>query len=129
MLAYNTEPWRVTHHNAMSSIRELLWQDPLHIIAGSLYEFVPGPHRSLTREGDGIGTFLIPEAPQLALSYQQLFPGALPVDGDREWEMPPSAYPGSSLEWKLKRLRQIHDSGLITDDEFVAKKKTLLDRF
>jgi hypothetical protein len=31
----------------MSSIRKLLWQDPLHMIAGALYEFVPGPHQGL----------------------------------------------------------------------------------
>jgi hypothetical protein len=113
----------------MSSVRELLWQDPLHMIAGPLYEFVPGPHQSLTRENAGIGTFLIPEAPELALTYQELFPGALPVDGGRERELPPSTDADSSLEGKLKRLKQIHDEGLITDEEFAAKKKTLLDGF
>jgi hypothetical protein len=113
----------------MSSVRELLWQDPLHMIAGPLYEFVPGPHQSSTRKDDGIGTFLIPEAPQLALTYQELSSDALPVDGGREKGLPPSAYPDSSLEGKLKRLKQIHDEGLITDDEFAAKKKTLLDEF
>jgi hypothetical protein len=113
----------------MASIRELLWQDPLHMIAGPLYEFVPGPYQSLTREDKGIGTFLIPEAPQLALTYQQLSSGAPPVDGGHEKGSPPSAYPDSSLEGKLKRLKQIRDDGLITDDEFAAKKKALLDGF
>jgi len=113
----------------MSSVRELLWQDPLHMIAGPLYEFSPGPHQSLLREDNGIGAFLIPEAPQLALDFQQLSSGGLPVEGDREMNLPPSAYPDSSLEGKLQRLKQIHDEGLITDDEFAAKKKTLLDGF
>lgn len=113
----------------MSSVRELLWQDPLHMIAGPLYEFAPGPHQSAIREDSGIGTFLIPEAPQLALTYQQLSSDALPIDGGREKEVPPSAAPDASLEGKLKRLKQIHDEGLITDDEFAAKKKTLLDGF
>ena len=113
----------------MSNIRELLWQDPLHMIAGALYEFVPGPYQSLPREDNGLGTFLIPEAPQLALTYQQLFLGAPPVDGGHEKGSPPSAYPDSSLEGKLQRLKQIRDDGLITDDEFAAKKKTLLDGF
>jgi hypothetical protein len=112
----------------MSSVRELLWQDPLHMIAGALYEFVPGPHQSLTREG-GIGAFLIPEAPQLALTYQQLLSDASRIDGGQEKGSPPSAHSDSSLEGKLKRLKQIHDEGLITDDEFAAKKKTLLDGF
>jgi hypothetical protein len=112
----------------MSSVRELLWQDPLHMIAGALYEFVPGPHQSLTREG-GIGAFLIPEAPQLALTYQQLLSDASRIDGGQEKGSPPSAHPDSSLEGKLKRLKQIHDEGLITDDEFAAKKKMLLDGF
>jgi hypothetical protein len=113
----------------MSNIRELLWQDPLHMIAGALYEFVPGPYQSLPREDNGLGTFLIPEAPQLALTYQQLFLGVPPVDGGHEKGSPPSAYPDSSLEGKLQRLKQIRDDGLITDDEFAAKKKALLDGF
>ncbi len=113
----------------MSSIRELLWQDPLHMIAEALYEFVPGPHQSLHREDNGLGTFLIPEAPQLALTYQQLSLGAPPVDGGHEKGPLPVAYPDSSLEGKLQRLKQIRDDGLITDDEFAAKKKALLDGF
>ena len=113
----------------MSNIRELLWQDPLHMIAGALYEFVPGPHQSLPREDNGLGTFLIPEAPQLALTYQQLSLGALPVDGGHDKGSPPSTYQDSSLEGKLQRLKQIRDAGLITDDEFAAKKKGLLEGF
>ena len=113
----------------MSSVRELLWQDPLHMIAGALYEFVPGPYQSLPQEDNGLGTFLIPEAPQLALTYQQLFLGASPVDAGHEKGSPPSAYPDSSLEGKLQRLKQIRDDGLITDDEYAAKKKALLDGF
>lgn len=113
----------------MSTVRDLLWQDPLHMIAGALYEFVPGPHRSLTREDDWIGTFLIPEAPQLALIYQQLSLGTHPVEGGHLTGSPPSAHPDSSLEGKLQRLKQIREDGLITDDEYAAKKKTLLDGF
>ncbi len=113
----------------MSSIRDLLWQDPLHMIAGTLYEFVPGPFQSLPREDNGIGTFLIPEAPQLVLAYQQLSLGAPPVEGGQVKGAPLSTYPDTSLEGKLKRLKQIHDGGLITDDEFATKKKALLDGF
>ena len=113
----------------MSNIRELLWQDPLHMIAGALYEFVPGPYQSLPREDNGLGTFLIPEAPQLAITYQQLSLGAPPVDGGHEKGSLPFAYPDSSLEGKLQRLKQIRDDGLITDDEYAAKKKALLDGF
>ena len=113
----------------MSSVRELLWQDPLHMIAGALYEFVPGPHQSLTREDDWIGTFLIPEARQLTLTYHQLSLGAHPEEGGHMPGSPPFAYPDSSLEGKLQRLKQIRDDGLITEDEFAAKKKALLDGF
>jgi hypothetical protein len=113
----------------MSNVRELLWQDPLHMIAGALYEFVPGPHQNLHREDNGLGTFLLPEAPQLALAYQQLSLEISPVDGDREKGSPPSVYPDSSLERKLQRLKQIRDDGLITEDEYAAKKKALLDEF
>jgi hypothetical protein len=52
-----------------------------------------------------------------------------PVDGDREKGSPPSVYPDSSLERKLQRLKQIRDDGLITEDEYAAKKKALLDEF
>jgi len=119
------------YHEAftMPGVRELLWQDPLHMIAGALYEFVPGPHQGLHREGNGLGTFLIPEAPELVLTYQQLSLGASPVEGGQEKGSSPSAYQDSSLEGKLQRLKQIHDGGLINDDEFAAKKKALLDGF
>jgi len=113
----------------MSSVRELLWQDPLHMIAGPLYEFVPGPHQSLIREDNGIKTFLLPEAPQLALNYQELSLETPPVDSSYDRGSPPSAYRDASLESKLQRLKQIHDDGLITDGEFAAKKKALLDGF
>ncbi len=113
----------------MSSIRELLWQDPLHMLAGALYEFVPGPYQSLHREGNGLGAFLIPEAPQLALAYQQFSLGIPTVEIGHEKGAPPSDYPDSSLEGKLQRLKQIRDDGLITDGEFSAKKKALLDGY
>jgi hypothetical protein len=113
----------------MSSIRELLWQDPLHMIAGPLYEFVPGPYQSLDREDNGLETFLLPQAPQLALAYQQIYLSVYMVDGDHEKGSLPSVYPDSSLERKLQRLKQIRDDGLITEDEYVAKKKALLDGF
>ena len=113
----------------MSNVRELVSQDPLHMIAGSLYEFVLGPHQSVTPEDNGIGTFLAPEAPQLAITYQPISLSAPSVEGGQEKGSSPPVYTDSSLEGKLKRLKQIHDDGLITDDEFVAKKKTLLDGF
>jgi hypothetical protein len=40
-----------------------------------------------------------------------------------------SQYPDASLERRLQRLKQIRDDGLITSDEYVAKKKALLDGF
>jgi hypothetical protein len=113
----------------MSSVRELLWRNPLHIIAGALYEFVPGPHQRLLQEGNGLGTFLIPEAPQLALAYQELSLAAPPVDSGQDKRLPSSVYPDFSLEGKLQRLKQIRDDGLITDDEYATKKKALLDGF
>jgi hypothetical protein len=113
----------------MSSVRELLWQDPLHMIAGALYEFAPGPHQSLPQEGNRLGTFLIPEAPEIVLTYQQLSLGVPPVDDGHEKGSRPSIYPDSSLEGKLQRLKQIRDGGLITDDEYAAKKKALLNGF
>lgn len=111
----------------MSNIRDLLWKDPLHMIAGPLYEFVPGPHQSLDREDSGLWTLLIPESPQLALAYQQLSMGASPIDGGHDTGLAHSTYPDSSLEGKLQRLKQIRDDGLITDEEYAAKKKALLD--
>ena len=55
--------------------------------------------------------------------------GALPVDGGHDKGSPPSTSQDSSLEGKLQRLKQIRDAGLITDDEFAAKKKGLLEGF
>jgi hypothetical protein len=105
----------------MTNVRELLWQDPLHMIAAPLYDFVPGPHQSVIKEGSTLGTFLIPETLQLALAYQQL------ADGSPDKGSQLSVQPDMSLEEKLKRLRRMHDDGLITAEEYAAKKKLLLD--
>jgi hypothetical protein len=76
----------------MSSIREQLWQDPMPMIAGALYEYVPDPSQDLHREGHGLGTFLIADkTPHVALTDQQLSRGAPPVDGGPEKGSPPSA--------------------------------------
>ena len=114
----------------MSNVRDLVWQDPLHMIAAPLYEFVPGPHQSMTREANELWTFLVPEAPQITLAYQPLASDdtSLPDGGVVEGAHP-SIRPDSSLEGKLQRLKQVHDRGLITDEEYAAKKKELLDGF
>jgi len=99
------------------------------MMAGALYEFVPCPYQSLLREDNGLGISLIPEDSQVALAYQQLLSDALQVEGGQEKGPPPSAYPDSSLEGKLKRLTQTHNDGFITGDESASKKKALLDVF
>ena len=114
----------------MSNVRDLLWQDPLHMIAGALYEFVPGPYQSLPREDNGLGTFLIPEAPQLALTYQQLSLGASPGrrwprEGIASFRLPRFFSRRKAATAQADSRRRVDHRGRIRSEEESAPRRVL----
>jgi len=109
----------------MPSIRKQIWRDPLFAQAGAFYEFVPGDGQSLTRSSrDGRNPFRS-DPDELVIEYQ-LATGARPDPVSSE----PSAQPvpPRSLEEQLSLLKRLREQGLITEDDYRAKKQQLLDR-
>ncbi|WP_455378101.1 SHOCT domain-containing protein [Petrachloros mirabilis] len=121
----------------MPSIHELVWEDPLHMIAGPLYEFAPKPHQNKQKENVGFRSFVSSDPPELILSYQDLLlepsdretvsqPGKNATDSSSSSPVPATSAP-LSLEERLQRLKRLKEQGLITDDEYQAKRKVLLE--
>jgi hypothetical protein len=112
---------------SLPSIRELVWEKPLHMIAAPLYDFAPGPHQTINSSHTSLLSFVIPEPPQIALAFQPLATNS-PASNEREGTgIRSSPSPTASLEERLRRLKQMHSEGLITDQEYITKKRSLLD--
>lgn len=119
----------------MANVRDLLWEDPLRPNTGAFYILAPAEFQSLVkREEEPIRSLLWPDVPELAIDYKQLL---LSKVGDVAGTGISAAHPdkpgtkdsaGMSLEARLETLKRLKDHSLITDEEFQAKKKELLDR-
>lgn len=122
----------------MPAIRELLREDPLHMVAGPQYEFAPGPHQTMRQESTWLGAFLSPNPPELILAFHEALreePELQTTEPTGSQSVIPSATraPSSpetqpSLQERLKQLKRLKEQGLITDEDYQTKKKQLLDR-
>ena len=108
----------------MPAIRKQIWKDPLFAQAGAFYEFVPGEGQALIRPTRGGGNPFRSDPDELAIEYH----GAM--GGTQVTAPEPSVQPGPppSLEERLAVLKRLHEQGLITEEEYRAKKQQLLDR-
>lgn len=117
----------------MPGIRDLLREDPLHMIAGPRYEFAPGPHQLARPAEDGLRTFFFPDLPELVLVYRALVleargGNAPPAGSETFYPLPlPSTPP--SIEDQLYRLKRLKEQGLITEEDYQSKKRQILERF
>lgn len=108
----------------LPSIRKQIWIDPLFAQDGPFYELVPGERQALippAREG---GNPFRPEVAELAIDYHGKTEEAAPASSV---DAVPSA-PVRSLEEPMALLKRWYEQGLITDEEYRAKKQQLLDR-
>lgn len=119
----------------MPGIRDLLREDPLHMVAAPRYEFIPGSHENLRQENKGLGAFLFPDLPELTLAYEALVleepeRSIAPLSGSGS--VNPSVSPPTtprSLEERLQMLKRLKEQGLITEEDYQTKKKQVLDKF
>jgi len=63
------------------------------------------------------------EQAQYDQAYDQ---GAADVQTQQDYAPPPAPAPGEDLTAKLQELAQLHDSGVLSDEEFAAAKAKLL---
>ncbi len=119
----------------MPGIRDLLREDPLHMVAAPRYEFVPGSHENVRQENKGLGALLFPDLPELTLAYQALVleepeRSSAPLSGSRSVNhstSPPTT--PQSPEKRLQMLKRLKEQGLITEEDYETKKKQVLDSF
>ena len=111
----------------MESIRERLIADPLRPTTGRTFEMTAGAHQRVIQDGRLISQTLGPDPVELALDYRPL------LAGDSSATRLPSAAPPdsrpigtASLEERLDRLKRLRDSGRITEEEYLQKRKELL---
>lgn len=109
----------------LPGIRRMLWEEPLRIQPGLSYDLVPGDHQTLVQSTAGRGTpFGSPQPSQIAIQYRFIVQSADHA-GSTSVDPTPAA---DQLEQQLQRLKRLREQGLITEEDFNAKKKALLDR-
>ena len=121
----------------MPTVRELLWQDPMWTQSGPSYDLVPGDHQEVVLEEGSPRRLLTSPLPSLSVQYKELLVAESmpspavknsPSPGQLSPQRSQTPPPNLSLEERLQRLKRLRDQGLITDEEYGAKRRELLDR-
>ena len=116
----------------MPSTKQLLWELPLRPDAGPHYDLVAGRHQTHVRDTGGWSGLFSTAPSELKLAYQaMLVEGSVGLSPPLESSTlnPGITSPSPSLEDRLRVLKRLHDQGLITEDDYRAKKQQLLDQF
>jgi len=122
----------------MPSTRQLLWEHPLRPDAGPAYDLVAGTHQTIVRASSFVPRFLSSVPSELAIAYEALLLGergtasmTQNITAATPMATPPPTRvaPPVPLEERLQRLKRLRDQALITEEEYTAKKKQLLDQF
>lgn len=123
---------------SMPSTRQLLWERPLRPDAGPAYDLVAGNHQTIVRDSGFVSSLLSSTPSELTIAYQALLLGEpVAASGSQETSAmnqspahsPRIFPPPTSIEERLQILKRLQAQGLITEEEYRAKKQQLLDRF
>ena len=114
---------------SMPSIRELLWEHPLHSQT-TLYEFVQGNYQTIQKQ-DLLG--IAPTPLEMTIAFKDLLlalTGPSKPDSEHSPTISPTPQkaPGLSVEDSLEMLKHLRERNLITEEDFQTKKQELLDR-
>ncbi|MBP8116439.1 MAG: SHOCT domain-containing protein [Nitrospira sp.] len=109
----------------MPSIRKQIWINPLFAQAGAFYDLVPGERQALVTPARDSGNPFRPAPAELEINYRGMT-GQVQEPAS-SGNTSPSA-PARPLEEQLGLLKRLHEQGLITEEEYRAKKQQLLDR-
>ncbi|MEW6544308.1 MAG: SHOCT domain-containing protein [Nitrospirota bacterium] len=122
----------------MPGVRERLSRDPLSPNTGDTFDLPAGAHQTLVRESSLVGPSLNPTPSELAIDYKPLLltllaprprgaaPPATAADSPGREQRGPARL---SIEESLALLQRLRDRGLVTDEEYRAKKKQLIEQF
>ncbi len=99
---------------SMAHIAQATRADPLKPIGESFYDVVPGPHQTLRSDGHWhLGAGFTQNVIEVAIDYRAL----LTASGESS----------VSLEARFQTLQRLHEQGLITDEEYYATRRRLLE--
>ena len=122
----------------MPSTRQLLWERPLRPDAGPSYDLAAGHHQATVQDPSSMSRLLSSAPSELAIAYQALLLGEqTTAAGSPETSTvtpsparSPKIVPAPlSIEERLHVLKRLQAQGLITEEEYRAKKQELLKRF
>lgn len=111
----------------MPNILERLWRNPLVSGITPVFDLVPGEQQKLGTSTKSLNGLIKSDIPDLSIDYKPL----LAKSGNEENRAPTTAPDdqGSSLEQRLRTLMRFKEKGLITEQEFLEKRKKLLENF
>jgi hypothetical protein len=117
---------------AMPGTRWLLWEHPLRPDAGPRYDLIPGHHQTMVRDSSGISSLFSSPPSELVMAYPAILLSESGEDPPRQESPAPIVERGTfstSLENRFRLLKQLHEQGLISEEEYRTKKQQLLNRF
>jgi hypothetical protein len=116
----------------MPGVRDLLWDQPLYAYP-AFYAVAPGEFQSVTRRHGLGGRIVSAGVPDVAIDVKPLLlaqrPQLRPAESDPAAARPSKPATPASVEESLESLKRWRERGLITEEEYQAKKKELLGRF
>lgn len=123
--------WAVT----MPSLKEFIGSHPLVPSTPGEFTLLPGAHQTVLDRSPTYSVLGISPS-EVSIAYQPLLLGEAPArpasqtastppQADRK-DQPPAQL---SLEGRLQTLKRLRDQGLITDEDYAAKKSQLLSQF
>lgn len=116
----------------MPSVRALLWDQPLYAYP-AFYAVAPGEFQSVTRRHGLEGRIVSSGVPDIAIDFKPLLLAQTsqqrPKGSDPAATAPAKPATSTSVEESLESLKRWKERGLITEEEYQAKKKDLLGRF
>lgn len=128
------------HSATKTAVRERLWQEPLRAVAAPFYDVVQDERQTVVK-GTGLLTALSSgSGPEIVIEYRAR-PGAPPpalrppavektLPVEKEAPAPDAGrLTPVAAEERLHALKRMREQGLITDEEYRAKKKEILGSF
>jgi len=105
---------------SMAFIREQIWNDPLRPAGDSFYDVIPQNNQTLqTVRRTDLTQSLLTQVSDLSIDYSAQLNDDVGGKGEAV---------GSSIEDRLRILKQLRDQGLISEEQFRMKQERLLER-
>lgn len=111
----------------MAAVRDQLWDQPLYAYP-PFYAVAPGPHQTLQQRSI-LRQLVAADLPEVVIDYRPLLLARSQPPAPAEAAASPPPGPPLSVEESLQALKRWRENGLITEEEYQAKKRQVLERF